>query len=112
MSCTLRYTPDALRDLAAVWRGVYEVSQSMETADEYVAGIMLTLDAKKDFPLSGSPLRLDGLFAGIYSVRYKKYRAFYRVCDGVLEVGRIIPARRDYVAALFGAEPPDAEDQQ
>lgn len=112
MSCTLRYTPDALRDLAAVWRGVYKVSKSKETADEYVAGIMATLSAKKDFPLSGSPLRFGGLFTGIYSVCYKKYMAFYRVRDGVLEVGRIIPAKRDYVAALFGAEKPGAEDQQ
>ncbi len=112
MSAELRYTPDALRDLTAVWRSVYEVSKSMETADEYVAGILRALEAKKPFPLSGSPLDFNGLATGIYSVPYKRYRAFYRVRDGAMEVGRILPTRRDYVAVLFGGDVPDTDDIQ
>jgi plasmid stabilization system protein ParE len=38
-----------------------------------------------------------------------KYKAFYRVRDGYIEVARIIMAKRDYMRILFG-EPEDESD--
>ena len=52
--------------------------------------------AKRLFPFSGIPLQYRGLFTGFYSVNYKKYKAFYRVREGYIEVIRIIMAKRDY----------------
>jgi plasmid stabilization system protein ParE len=109
MNYAIRYTPEALRDMEAVWDGVYAASKSYDIADRYVAGFADTIAAQKTFPFSGSPLQYRGLFTGFYSVNFKKYKAFYRVRDGYIEVVRIIMARRDYMVILFGA-PEDEEE--
>ncbi|MDO4940039.1 MAG: type II toxin-antitoxin system RelE/ParE family toxin [Lachnospiraceae bacterium] len=107
MMYSLRYTPEAMRDMDAVWDGVYEASKSVDIADKYVNEFADTISEKKQFPLSGIPLLYRGLFTGFYSVNFKKYKAFYRVNDTYIEVIRIIMAKRDYMTILFGE--PDEE---
>ena len=102
MTYSLRYTPEAMRDMDDVWDGVYEVSKSFDTADKYVSEFEDRIEDKKQYPLSGIPLLYRGLFTGFYSVNYKKYKAFYRVNDKYIEVIRIIMAKRDYMTILFG----------
>ena len=109
MNAPIRYTPQAMRDMDAVWDGVYEVSKSHDIADRYVADFADEIAAKSPFPFSGTPLCYRGLFTGFYSVNFKKYKAFYRVRDGVIEVIRIILAKRDYLVILFG-EPEETEE--
>ncbi len=104
MSYSVRYTPEAMRDMDAVWDDVYEVSKSYDIADRYVEEFVDAIAVKKTFPFPGIPLKYRGLFTGFYSVNYKKYKAFYRVRDGYLEVARIIMAKRDYMKILFGEE--------
>ncbi len=104
MSYSVRYTPEAMRDMDAVWDGVYEASKSYDIADRYVEEFADTIAAKKLSPFSGILLEYRGLFTGFYSVNYKKYKAFYRVRDGYLEVVRIIMAKRDYMKILFGEQ--------
>ena len=60
--------------------------------------------------LGAIPLQYRGLFTGFYSVNYKKYKAFYRVREGYIEVIRIIMAKRDYMTILFG-EPEEVLDE-
>lgn len=79
----IRYSPEAVRDMDQVWDEVYEVS-------------------KKPFPFSGIPVVYRGLFTGFYAVNFKKYKAFYRVHDGYMEVIRVIMEKRDYMQILFG----------
>ena len=100
----LRYTPDAVRDMDAVWDGVYEASKSYDIADKYVNEFIGIIAAKKEFPMSGIPLLYRGLFTGFYSVNYKKYKAFYRINGEYVEVIRIIMAKMDYMKVLFGEE--------
>lgn len=91
-------------DLLAVWDGVYEASKEASVADKYVADFLASISQKRDFPLSGIPLHYRGLFTGFYSVNFKKYKAFYRVKDGYLEVIRIFLAKTDYLQVLFPEE--------
>lgn len=104
MIYSLRYTPEAMRDMDDVWDGVYEASKSYDIADNYVSEFADKIEEKKQFPLSGIPLLYRGLFTGFYSVNYKKYKAFYRVNDKdkYIEVIRIIMAKGDYMTILFG----------
>ena len=102
MSYSVRYTPEAVRDMEAVWDGVYEASKYYDIADRYIEEFAEAIAAKKTFPLSGIPLEYRGLFTGFYSVNYKKYKAFYRVRDDYMEVVRIIMAKSDYMKILFG----------
>ncbi len=104
MNYSVRYAPEAMRDMNAVWDGVYEASRSYDIADRYVEEFADTIAAKKTFPFSGIPLEYRGLFTGFYFVNYKKYKAFYRVRDGYLEVARIVMAKCDYMKVLFGEQ--------
>jgi plasmid stabilization system protein ParE len=102
MQYLIRYTPEAMRDMDAVWNGVYEASKSYEIADRYVNEFIAAISNKREFPFSGIPLQYRGLFTGFYSVNYKKYKAFYRVRDNYVEVARIIMSKQDYMRILFG----------
>ncbi|MCM1049047.1 MAG: type II toxin-antitoxin system RelE/ParE family toxin [Clostridiales bacterium] len=98
----IRYTPEAMRDMEAVWNGVYEASKESGVADRYVEDFIDEIEKKKQFPLSGIPLVYRGLFTGFYSVNFKKYKAFYRVYESYIEVIRIIMEKMDYMQILFG----------
>ena len=102
MNYSIRYTSQAMRDMDTVWDGVYEVSKEYDIADRYVEEFADAIAEKRCFPFSGIPLQYRGLFTGFYSVNYKKYKAFYRVRDGYIEVIRIIMSKRDYMTILFG----------
>ena len=98
----IRFTPEAMRDMDAVWDGVYEASKEPDVADRYVNDFIEELEKKKQFPLSGIPLVYRGLFTGFYAVSFKKYKAFYRVHDNYIEIIRIIMGKMDYMKILFG----------
>ena len=104
MSFQLRYSPQAQRDMDAVWDGVLEASCDVDVADRYVEEFADRIAEKRRFPRSGSPLYYRGLFTGYFSVNYKAYRAFYRVREDYIEVSRIIPTKRDFMRVLFGLE--------
>ena len=97
----VRYSPEAVNDLNAVWDDVYEASKSYDTADNYVEGLMDKIKEKRTFPQSGIPLMYGNLFTGFYSVNFKMYKAFYRLKDGFIEVVRVLMSRCDYMKVLF-----------
>lgn len=98
----IRYTPEAMRDMDAVWDDVYEASKESDVADRYVNDFIDEMEKKKLFPLSGIPLVYRGLFTGFYAVNFKKYKEFYRVHDRYIEVIRIIMEKKDNMKILFG----------
>ena len=113
MKYQIRYAPEALRDMDAVWDGVVQASGSYDLADQYVTEFANAIAGKKAFPLSGIPLYYRGLFTGYYSVNYKAYKAFYRVRDGYVEVARILMMQQDYMNTLFGVPMnPSADDAE
>ncbi len=104
MTCKIRYTPKAQRDMDDVWDGVYEASGDYDTADRYVFGFMDAVAEKKEFPQSGIPLEYRGLFIGYYSVNDKAYKAFYRIRNDCIEVLRIVLMKQDYMQVLFNPD--------
>lgn len=75
MNYSVRYTPQAMRDMDAVWDGV-NASKNYDIADRYVDVFIEEIAAKRLFPFSGIPHQYRGLFTGFYSVNYKKHKAF------------------------------------
>ena len=100
MSFKIRYTPEAQRDMDAVWDGVFNVSGDFDTADKYAEELADEISKMKAFPQSGIPLEYNGLFVGYYSVIYKAYRAFYRIRGEYIEVLRIVLTKQDYMKIL------------
>lgn len=43
----IRYTPEAMRDMEAVWDGVYEASKESDIADRYVDDFIDEIAKKK-----------------------------------------------------------------
>lgn len=110
MTYSIQYTPEAVRDMDAIWDGVLKASGSYDIADRYIDELTSVIAAKKAYPFTGTPLEYRGLFTGFYSLNYKKYKAFYRVHNGYIEVLRIIMSKRNYMKILFG-ETEDTEDE-
>jgi len=110
MKYSIRYAPQAQRDMEAVWDSVVEASGSFDLADQYVTEFADAIAEKKEFPFSGIPLYYRGLFTGYYSVNFKAYKAFYRIRDNCLEVARILMMKQDYMKALFGIQTNDSVD--
>lgn len=104
MKYSLRYSPEAMRDMDAVWDDVYEASKSYDIADNYVCEFANKIKAKRQHPQSGIPILYRGLFTGFYYMNYKKYKAFYRINDKYIEVVRVIMSKKDYMTVLFGNE--------
>ena len=101
MTWKLRYTPEAQRDMDAVWDGVLKASGDYDVADRYVEEFADEIAKKKQYPHSGIPLDYNGLFTGYYSVVYKAYRAFYRVRNEYIDVLRIVLIKQDYMKVLI-----------
>jgi toxin ParE1/3/4 len=101
MSYSIRYSPVALRDLDRVWAEVLEASQSQETAEQYVNGLMDCIAEKKEFPRSASPLYYEGSFTGYYFVVFKAYMAFYQVREHSVLVDRVVYRKSDYMRTIF-----------
>lgn len=102
MKYKIHYTPEAQRDMDAVWDGVWEASLDYDTADKYVDDFVDAIVLKQKSPKTGIPLYYRGLFTGFYSVSFKAYKDFYRINDGYIEVIRVLPAKMDYLKILFG----------
>ena len=106
----LRFTPEAIRDMEAVEEDVLAVFGRQDTTDRYVDDFLDKIKAKKRFPQSGIPVIYnDELFTGFYFVHFKKYNAFYRIQGEFIEVIRILQAKSDYMAILFGEVSIDEE---
>lgn len=95
------YSKIAIRDMDRVWSEVFEASKSYDVTRGYLDDLMNKIEAKADFPESGSPLYYEDSFTGYYYVVFKSYMAFYRVDEGKLFVDRVLFRKSDYMR-LFG----------
>lgn len=102
MNFEIVYSPSAQNDLDRVWDEVYEASQDFDIADKYIKDLMTSIREKKKYSKSGKQLFYMDDFTGIYYVAFKEYMAFYRIIDNMIEVGRVLFARSDYMKTLFG----------
>ena len=97
---TVKYSPKALEDLDKVWEGVFEASKSYDVTKKYLNDILDMVEAKADFPFSGSPLIFNDMFTGYYFLVFKKYMVFYRIEGASLYVDRVLLGKSDYVKKL------------
>ena len=114
MSYELVYSPESLEDLDRIWAEIWDASGAFDIADNYVDGLRDSVKAKKKYPKTGMPLSYMGEFTGIYMARFKAYIAFYRIRGSIIEVGRFLYAKSDYLKILFGRSefiPEDNEDE-
>lgn len=102
MPYLIHYTPEAQRDMDKIWDDVADVSQSFDTADDNINGLINVIGLKKQFPKSGIPLIYRNLFTGFYSVNYKAYKAFYHIQGKIIQAERVLPIKMDYLKILFG----------
>lgn len=102
MNYEVTYSSVAEDDLDRVWDEVYMASQDFDTADKYVNDLRAVIRKIKKYPKTGTQLTYMGEFTGIYYVTFKEYIAFYRIVGNLIEVGRILFARSDYIKILFG----------
>lgn len=99
----LVYAEMAALDIEEMWLDVLEKSRDVEIADQYRSDLLSAVREKKRFPESGKPIvRKNGEFTGFYAVFFKKYGAFYRIEDDVMEVVRVLYLGSNYMKRLFG----------
>ena len=104
MEYKIRFTPIAQGDMDDVWDEVLEASKNKKTTEKYVQEFIKEILKKKEFPKSGIKIEYDGIFTGIYSVKYKSYKAFYRINEEYIEVLRILHSKQDYMKYIFNDE--------
>lgn len=100
MKYKVQYSKAAIRDLDRVWNEVFETSKSYDITEEYIDDLMDKVEAKADYPKSGSPLYYQDSFTGYYFVVFKAHLAFYRLEDDVILIDRVLFGRSDYMRYL------------
>ena len=100
MKYKVQYSKSAIRDLDRVWAEVFEASKSYDITKKCIDDLMDKVEAKADYPKSGSPLYYQDSFTGYYFVVFKAYLAFYRLEDDVILIDRVLFGRSDYMRYL------------
>ena len=100
MKYKVQYSKAAIRDLDRVWAEVFEASKSYDITEKYIDDLMDKVEAKADYPKSGSPLYYQDSFTGYYFVVFKAYLAFYRIEDDTMLIDRVLFCRSDYMRHL------------
>jgi plasmid stabilization system protein ParE len=97
----ISYSPMALRDLDNVWDDVFSVSKDLDTADNYINGILSKIKEMENRPKTGIPLYYDDIFTGVYFVVFKKYNAFYTIKSKQILVERVLNGKSDYLRKVL-----------
>ncbi len=106
MKYRVAYSKVAIRDLDRVWAEVFDASKSKETTRKYLDELLDKIEAKAEFPASGSPLYYENSFTGYYFIVFKAYLIFYRIKGDILFVDRILYGKSDYLRHLHLNELP------
>lgn len=100
MKYKVKYSKSAIRDLDRVWSEVFEASKNQKITTKYLNDFMNKIEAKADYPKSGSPLYYENGFTGYYYVVFKAYLAFYRIENNLMLVDRVLLGKSDYIRIL------------
>ena len=100
MKYRVEYSKVAVRDLDRVWAEVFEASKSKEITGKYLDELLDKIEARANFPASGSPLYYENSFTGYYFIVFKAYLVFYRIKDSSILVDRILYGKSDYMYHL------------
>ena len=102
---TIRYTPEAVRDLQELRQYISKVLNNPKAATRISKGILDSCARLKQYPHLGMSLEAKiGISTDLRYLICEKHIAFYRIDDNVISVARIIDGRQDYLRILFGNE--------
>jgi plasmid stabilization system protein ParE len=96
---SIRYSPEALSDLAALW--AYYAERNEATATKIVKDIRKKLLRLSAMPSLGIARPELGDATRSLSLQPHEYVAFYRTARGRIEIVRILHARRDIATSLL-----------
>lgn len=103
MKNKINWSPEARRDLDAIYDYICDELQNPIAARSAVDGIIKSVAQLKDFSGIGAKVFFPGeLDSGCRFVRYKNYLAFYRAEKDAVFVDRILYGKSDYMRVLFG----------
>ena len=102
MKVSVKFSPEALRDLDEIYDYIANVLKSPDAADNTVNKILDKTDLLSDNPEIGTQLFFENdLFSGYRYMVSDNYLAFYRITNESVFVDRVIYGKRDYMKILF-----------
>ena len=102
MKVSVKFSPEALKDLDEIYDYIANVLKSPDAADNTVNKILDKTDLLSDNPEIGTQLFFENdLFSGYRYMVSDNYLAFYRISVGSVFVDRVICGKRDYMKLLF-----------
>lgn len=108
----LRFTPEAISDLAEIKRYIGKELHNPSAAMRITKMILNQCSLLKHFPRSGAELSaLTGYETELRLLICENYIALYRIDTSTVSVARIINARQDYMRILLH-EKTDEDTQQ
>lgn len=108
MKNDLHYSPEAQRDLDAIWDYIASELCSPHAAENTVNGILDAIDRLEDFAEIGAPLSSVTEVESDYRFLISRsYMIFYRIEEKDIYIDRILYGRRNYLRILFPDLPQD-----
>ena len=102
---TLRYTPEAIRDLQETKRYISKVLRNPKAAARITRNIMDTCAHLKQHPQLGASIQVKtGQSSDIRYLICENHIAFYRIDDNIISIARVLDGRQDYLRILFEGE--------
>ncbi len=102
MKVSVKFSPEALKDLDGIYDYIANVLKSPDAADNTINKILDKTDLLSDNPEIGTQLFFENdLFSGYRYMVSDNYLAFYRITNESVFVDRVIYGKRDYLKILF-----------
>jgi len=99
----LRYSPEAMCDLEAIWDHIFNELQNPAGAKNTVDRILDKIGKLSEFPEIGTSLTVVTTLENSYRFLVcGNYLAFYRIEEALVSVDRILFGGRDYLRIIFG----------
>ena len=102
---TVRYTPEAIRDLQELRYYIRKVLGNPKAAQRIAIKILDACSNLKSHPQLGPSLEVKtGSPTDLRYLLCEKYIAIYRIEGNIVSVSRILDGRQDYLHILFASE--------
>ena len=102
MKFSVKFSPEALRDLDEIYDYISNTLNSPVAADHTVNKILGKTDFLAENPEIGTQLFFENdLYSGYRYMVSDNYLVFYRISGDSVYVDRVIYGKRDYMKLLF-----------
>ena len=102
MKYSVKFSPEALKDLDEIFRYINDVLKSPAAAENTINKILDKTDMLANNPELGTQLFFENNLSSGYRYMISDiYIAFYRTSSDEVFVDRVIYGRRDYMKLLF-----------